>query len=248
MVNNKTEIVEAKRRNLYGSAMRLESAREQLAEAPGLLRAWEEDYSKSFAELNFNVEHCGGVSKLEDDSGKFAAKLRESEGNLRNDLGGRSFFKKRMDVGKYWDGGLLEEFRDFEGVVDTNYKSFVGDVYAKLDKNGDVLVSRNRKVGFAKGIVVPGIFGVAGVIYGGLFVGISESIVKTVLAMERVSIEPGSNLIYTGAIGGAIGATAFMYYAVRGKLTTFVNPLSDGADDLGERVSVIKKALDLRGE
>ena len=88
------------------------------------------------------LEAYGGISKLEDKYVEFAAKLRESEENLKNDLGGGSFFKKKMDIRKYWDVGELEKFGDFENVVGTNYADkFIGDVYAKLNKKGDVLVN-----------------------------------------------------------------------------------------------------------
>jgi len=239
---------EVKRRNLYGSAVRSGSAREQLAKAPELLQTWKDDYSKAFEELSSNVEHYGGISKLEDESSVFASKLRESEERLKNDLGGRSFFKKRMDIGKYWDAGLLGEFGDFEGVVGTHYAKFIGDVYAKLDKKGDVLVNCKRKVGFGEGIVLPGIMGVAGAFGGSIFGGLSEAVARGLLAMERGVIEPGSNSIYAGAMVGGIGAVAFMYHTVRGRFNTFMNPLSAGADDLEKRADVIREALGCRIE
>jgi len=242
------EEIEVKRRSLYNSALRSESAREQLAKAPELLQAWKDDYSESFGELGSNVESYGGISKLEDDSDRFAAELRESEERLKNDLGGRSFFKRKMDVGKYWDAGELEEFRDFEGVVGTHYARFIGDVYAKLDKKGDVLVNCKRKVGFGEGIVLPGIMGVAGAFGGSIFGGLSEAVARGLLAMERGVIEPGSNSIYAGAMVGGIGAVAFMYHTVRGRFNTFMNPLSAGADDLEKRADVIREALGCRIE
>ena len=128
--------------------------------------------------------HYGGSFKLEDDSYKFASELRGSEEGLKNDLGGRSFFKKGMDVGKYWDMGLLGEFKEFEKVVGTDYAKFIGDVYAKLDKKGDVLVAYKERVSVAGKIFVPGMSGVVGVMFGGIFGGISEAVVKSVLTME----------------------------------------------------------------
>lgn len=230
--------VEVKGRSLYDSAVRSGSAREQLAKAPGLLQAWKDDYSKSFEGLNLGVKHYGGISKLEDDSCKFASKLRESEERLKNDLGGRSFFKKEMDVGKYWDAGLLGEFRDFEGVVGTGYGKFIGDVYAKLNKRRDVLVSPKRRVKIAGGISLGGVYGVMGVMSGGFLGAVSEGLVT------GLSVELSSPVVIAGAVAGGVGAVAFVYYAMKGKiLFSTTNPLSDGADDLEKRVGVIRKAL-----
>lgn len=203
----------------------------------------EKVYADSIEQINGQLKTYGGLSRLEDDSNRFASRLRESEENLKNDLGGRSFFKKRMDIRKYWDVGLLGEFKDFEGVVGTNYGRFVGDVYVKLDKKGDVLVSRNERVNFAEGIVVPGMVGSLGVICGGMIGGFSDAVVKGLLTMEKVAIESGSNSIYTGAMVGGIGTVAFMYHAVRGRFNTFKNLFSDGADDLEKRVGVIRDVL-----
>ena len=233
--------VEVEKKSIYGSAVKSESARIQLAEAPGLLQAWVDDYSKNFEELKLNVEHYGAISKLEDDSGKFADKLRGSEERLKNDLGGRSFFKKRMDVGKYWDARMLEEFGDFEGVVDTNYKRFVGDVYAKLDKKGDVLVERMRKVGIIEKMWTGNLYaisGVSGIVAGGMVGGIIGRFI-----IEGVPVELNSSSVVVGAVAGWIGATGLAYSFLR-RANTFTNPLSNGADDLEKRVDIIKKALE----
>ena len=221
---------EQRKTAVYILANWIEEARTNIAEN-------EKVYADSVEQINGRLKTYGGLPKLEDDSNRFASELRESEERLKNDLGGRSFFKKRMNIGKYWDAGLLEEFRDFEGVVGTGYARFIGDVYAKLDKNGDVLVSPRNSIGIGSGIILSSVYGAVGIMYGSLAGGVFESVVK----MKR--LEPGSDFVIAGAIVGGVGVAALGYDLIRGGVGTFKNLLSDGADDLEKRVGVIRDAL-----
>lgn len=155
------------------------------------------------------------------------------------------FLKKEMDIGKYWDMGVLEEFGNFESVVGTNYAGrFIrGIVYAKLNKKGDVLVSPERRVKILNEIFVGGIYGVAGVVSGGILCSVAERLAT------GLPVELSSPIVIAGEIAGGAGGVALIYYALKGKiLFGTTNPLSTGADDLEKRVGVIKKALDCQSE
>ncbi len=228
---------EAKEAAVYVLANWIEEARTNITEN-------EKVYIDSYEALVNRLNTYEGISKLEDDSYRFASKLRESEENLKNDLGGRSFFKKEMDIGKYWDARVLGEFGDFESVVGTNYGKFIGDVYAKLDKKGDVSVSRKEKVGIVEGIWTGSLYvlsGGTGALGGGMFGAIIGRLVA------GVPVELSSSFVITGAVAGWIGASGLAYSFVRGA-NTFTNLFSDGADNLEKRIGVIREALDCRGE